>query len=256
MKFKIIIILCLSFVLTMVGCQHPVIPKPAAIPIPPDAKVVCIFFDDGFLNQYEVALPVLLEYDFKATFGIITDYIGKGRDLMEYMDTGQIEELARLGMDIASHTKTHPDLVTVSDEQLYDEIHNSKTDLQNLGFDVTTLVYPFYEWNEQVIDAAIAANYTCARAGWTEDRIFYLADTHSKARYHAVGWQISNETLDHFKLILNNNQPNAALCLVYHFITDDGPADTSTPVENFKEQMAYLKSAGFTVVPFCDIFRQ
>jgi peptidoglycan/xylan/chitin deacetylase (PgdA/CDA1 family) len=68
----------------LVGCQKTVVPKPAAIPIPPDARLVCLFFDDAYTNQYEVALPILLEYNYKATFGVITDYIVTGRDLIEY----------------------------------------------------------------------------------------------------------------------------------------------------------------------------
>ncbi|MEM3056560.1 MAG: polysaccharide deacetylase family protein, partial [Candidatus Bathyarchaeia archaeon] len=38
-------------------------------------KKVCIFFDDGWKNQFDVALPVLKDFGFKATFSIITDYI-------------------------------------------------------------------------------------------------------------------------------------------------------------------------------------
>ena len=83
MKVKIIISLFLILLVSACGCQKTVIPKPAPIAIPDDAKLVCIFFDDAFTNQYEVALPILLEYDFKATFGVITDYVGTGHDLWE-----------------------------------------------------------------------------------------------------------------------------------------------------------------------------
>jgi len=37
-----------------------------------EQRVVCLVFDDGWLNQYTNALPVLDEYGFKATFNIIT----------------------------------------------------------------------------------------------------------------------------------------------------------------------------------------
>lgn len=256
MKLKLILILCLALFLFTGGCQRTIIPKPAVIPVPPNAKVVCIFFDDGFQNQYDVALPILLENNFKATFGIITDYINKGRDLMKYMDTDKITELAKLGMDIASHSKTHLDLKNLNDEQLRDEVISSKQALENLGFQVSTLVYPYYEYDDRAIDYAIAANYTCARGGWSEDRVYNLNTSDSKARYHVAAWQISNQTLNEFKAILDNSKPNSAICLVYHFIADDGPKDTSTPVANFKEQMAYLKSAGYVVVPLPDLFRQ
>ena len=256
MKAKISVILCLMLVTLVVGCQKTVIPKPPPVAIPPEAKLVCLFFDDAFKNQYEVALPVLLEYNYKATFGVITDYIGTGRDLMEYMGTGELEELAKYGMDIASHTKTHPDLTTLSDEQLREEIIESKIDLENMGFEVSTMVYPYYAWNDKVIEYTIAANFTCARAGWTQKGVYNPSNSDTKARYHITAWQISKQDIDRFKYIVGKAGRDAVVSLVYHFISDDGPETTSTPPANFQEQMAYLKNAGYTVIPLPDIFRQ
>jgi peptidoglycan/xylan/chitin deacetylase (PgdA/CDA1 family) len=256
MKATLSIILCLLLFVSVVGCQKTVIQKPPPISIPPNAKVVCLFFDDAFLNFYNTALPILDEYNFKATVGVITDYIGKGHDLMEYMDIGELEELAKQGMDIASHTKTHTHIRTLSDKELYDEIVTSKKYLEDLGFEVSTLVYPYYEWDDRIIESAIAANYTCARAGWTQDRVYNPATTDPQARYHVAAWQISNQDINSFKTIVNQAGPNAVVSLVYHLISDEGPEETTTPITNFKEQMAYLKSAGYTVVPLPDIFRK
>lgn len=70
---------------------------------------VCIFFDDGWKNQYDVALPVLKEFGFKATFSIITDYIGMDRGTFwSRMNIDEIIELKNLEMEIASHIRTHP----------------------------------------------------------------------------------------------------------------------------------------------------
>ncbi|MGD0780826.1 MAG: polysaccharide deacetylase family protein [Dehalococcoidales bacterium] len=256
MKAKIFLTICLLLLVVFAGCQKTHIPKPAPIPIPPHATLVCLFFDDAFTNQYDVALPVLLEYNFKATFGVITDHINKGHDIMEYMSANQLRDLANYGMDIASHTKTHVHLRSLSDEQLRNELAESKKDLENLGFEVSTLIYPFYEWDDRIIEQAIAANYTCARGGWTQERVYSTNTTDPKARYRVAAWQITNQDMNSFKSIVEQAGPNTAVCLVYHLISDDGPEATSTPVANFKEQMAYLKNAGFTVIPLPDIFRQ
>lgn len=256
MRAKISIILVLILLALLGGCQKSVIPKPAPIPIPTDAKVVCLFFDDAYTNQYEAALPVLLEYNYKATFGVITDYIGKGRDIMEYMDAGELEELAKNGMDIASHTKTHPHLWTLSDQQLREELVESKKDLENMGFQVSTMIYPFYEWDDRIIEYTLEAGYTCARSGWTQERVYDRTTNDTSARYHAAAWQISNQDMNSFKQIVNQATSNTVVCLVYHFISDTGPEATSTPVANFEAQMSYLKEAGYTVVPLPDLFRQ
>jgi len=257
MKAKIAVNLCLLLLTLVVGCQKAVIPKPALIPITPEARLVCLFFDDAFRNQYEIALPVLLEQNFKATFGVITGSIGKGRDLMKYMGTKELEELARCGMDIASHTKTHPHLTgNLSEQKLREEIVESKKHLEKMGFEVSTLVYPYYEWDDRVVEYAVKAGYTCARGGWTQEGAYNLTTDEPKARYHVAAWQISNQDMNSFKLIVDKASRNSVVCLVYHLISDTGPEITSTPIANFQAQMSYLKKAGYTVVPFPDIFRQ
>ena len=225
------------------------------MPITPDSKIVCIFFDDAYLNQYEAALPILLENNFRATFGIITDHVGGGYDLMEYMSAGQMEELAAYGMDIASHTKTHAHLRTLTDEQLREELFDSKQTLEDMGFTVSTMVYPYYEWDDRVVEYTINAGYLCARGGWNQDRVYDRTTTNAKARYSVSAWQISNQNLDAFKVIVDQASSTNVVSLVYHFISDTGPEDTSTTIANFKAQMAYLKSAGYTVVCLPDLFK-
>jgi peptidoglycan/xylan/chitin deacetylase (PgdA/CDA1 family) len=239
-----------------VGCQAPI----AVTPIPPatvpaDAKLVSLFFDDGYQNQYDVALPVLREYGFRATFSIITGYIGTGHDLWRYMDKRHIKALADSGMDIASHTVDHVSLTdALSDKQLHHEVFDSKKTLEGMGIEVRTMAYPNYEWDARTVACVREAGYTCARAGWSKEGAYDLDTTDPDAQYHTFSWQITNQDLDTFKLYLKNAGPRSLVGLTYHFITDSGPASTSTPVANFEAQMAYLKEAGFTVVPLPQIF--
>jgi hypothetical protein len=222
--------------------------------IPPDAKLVCLFFDDGYRNQYNVALPVLLQHGFKATFGIITDYIGTGSDIWEYIDVKEIRKLAKYGMDIGSHTKTHPHLThDLSDRQLTEEIIGSKVHLEKSGFHVRTFVYPYCEWDERIIGYVKQAGYTCARGcRWNAD--FYNLDTSdTDARFHVASRSIVQHNFDQFKSVVDKAGNRNVVCLTYHFISDIGPESTSTPVSNFVEQMRYLKENGFTVVLLPDL---
>jgi peptidoglycan/xylan/chitin deacetylase (PgdA/CDA1 family) len=225
------------------------------VTIPPDAKLVSLFFDDAFLNQYEAAFPVLQENNFRATFGVITGSIGKGHDLWQYMDKKTLQKLAAGGMDIASHTVSHTSLTAnLTDKQLRREVFDSKQVLEKMGFKVSTMVYPYYEWDERAITCVTEAGYTCARAGWSNEKAYNLSAADPKARYHVFSWQITNQNIDTFKLYLKEAGPDTVVGLTYHFITDNGPAATSTPVGSFKAQMAYLKEAGFTVVPLPQFF--
>jgi peptidoglycan/xylan/chitin deacetylase (PgdA/CDA1 family) len=222
--------------------------------IPPDAKLACLFFDDGYQNQYDVALPILLQHDFKATFSFITDYIGTGSAIWEYIDVKEIRKLAKHGMDIGSHTKTHAHLTNdLSDQQLTEELVDSKAHLEKLGFHVRTFVYPYCEWDERVISYVKQAGYTCARGcRWNAD--FYNLDTSdANARFHVASRNIAQQDMDQFKSIVEKADNRNVVCLTYHLVSDNGPESTSIPVSNFIDQMRYLKENGFTVVLLPDL---
>ncbi len=64
-------------------------------------KPVLITLDDGSLDQYENAFPVLQEFNFSATFFIIPDFIDQQAD--GFMTWKNIEEMATAGMRIEPH---------------------------------------------------------------------------------------------------------------------------------------------------------
>jgi peptidoglycan/xylan/chitin deacetylase (PgdA/CDA1 family) len=108
-------------------------------------------------------MPVLTENGFSATVFIVSDYIGRRndwevppvglgvRDLLTWQQAG---ELARNGIEIGSHTSTHPDLRRVSDSEAQREIAGSRMKIEDhLGQEVVSFAYPFGETN------AIAKEY-------------------------------------------------------------------------------------------------
>ncbi len=240
----------------LAGCKEPEAPlTKTRQPIPENAKLVCIFFDDGLQNQYDVALPILKQYNFKATFSIITGSIGVGEGLWKYMGEKDLQKLAEYGIDIACHSKTHAHLIAnLNDQQLQDEIIDSKKYLEKMGLKVRTFVYPYYEWNDQLLAYVKKANYVCARGGWPETRAFDISTANSDERYHVPGYQITNQNPEVFKSILSRASRYSVVCITYHLVSDTGPQETSTPLADFAEQIRYLKEAGFTAVLLPDLF--
>jgi peptidoglycan/xylan/chitin deacetylase (PgdA/CDA1 family) len=128
--------------------------------VPPHS--VAITFDDGWLSQFDNALPILEQLHFPATFFIITHQVGLGT---AYMKLGDLKALQREGMTIASHTQTHPDLSKVSAAQLRDEVVGSRQDLQKmLGVTTDLIAYPYGCWNDRVAAVVKSAGYRAARA--------------------------------------------------------------------------------------------
>ncbi len=130
--------------------------------LPP--KPVILTFDDDWQSQYRYAFPLLKKYDFSATFYIWVVVVG----MKNHMTWDEIRELSKAGMQLGCHTLTHPYLTRVqSDETLKREIAGARKIIEaRTGATVTSLAYPFGQYNARVVDAAREAGFTSARSTW------------------------------------------------------------------------------------------
>jgi peptidoglycan/xylan/chitin deacetylase (PgdA/CDA1 family) len=121
-------------------------------------RPVVITFDDGNIDVYQNAYPILEKYGLTATFYIVDRYLN-GKDMIS---TTQVKELIQKGWEIGSHSKYHTDLMSPSAD-LETEIRLSKLEMQErLGITINSFAYPFGSANEQVIDKTIRSGYTSA----------------------------------------------------------------------------------------------
>jgi peptidoglycan/xylan/chitin deacetylase (PgdA/CDA1 family) len=127
--------------------------------LPPKPVIIC--FDDGPETQYTYALPLLKKYSYTATFFLFTNAIGRAH----YLSWEQVIELSADGMQIGCHSRFHPYLTKITDEnKLWDEISGAKERLEaHLGKPVTAYAYPFGQYNEHIVELVKKAGYTCAR---------------------------------------------------------------------------------------------
>ncbi len=123
-------------------------------------KVVIINFDDSFKNQFLYAKPILDKYGFKATFFEVCNFIGSnGKKTWQ-----DILALQKDGMDIESHTMTHPHLNTLSQASLNSEIGGSKQCFLNHGINPTIFAYPYSEGsNNPTVVGIVGKYYTLGR---------------------------------------------------------------------------------------------
>lgn len=118
-------------------------------------RCVVLTFDDGFRNFYEEAMPVLTQSGFNATVFVVSGHMGSYNNWETppaYLGSRQILtwkqaiELADAGIEIGSHSKTHPDLRRLSVAEAQREIGGSRAEIENhLGQAVTSFAYPFGE---------------------------------------------------------------------------------------------------------------
>lgn len=130
-------------------------------------------FDDGFMGVYEHAAPVLQELNWPATVFLVSGLIGKqdewyqtqnpSRATFPLLALEHICAMRETGFTFQSHTRLHPDLTTLSDDDLTEELAGSRQDLEDLlGEQVRYLAYPYGRFNENVLDTTRAAGYEAA----------------------------------------------------------------------------------------------
>ncbi len=128
-----------------------------------DPKAVVITFDDGWVDNYQFALPVLKRLSIPATFFVTSAHLGQGTHDEKRMSVAQLTELLDAGMSIGGHSRTHPTLTRLPLEQAREEIAGCKQDLeQTLGVPVRFFAYPGGAFNRDVVRLTQAAGYTAA----------------------------------------------------------------------------------------------
>jgi len=136
-------------------------------------SILSLTFDDGYINQFSIGIPILKEKKIPATFYIITDAI-------DSLTKGLILSNLSNDYEIGSHTATHPDLVKIGNAEADKELLNSKLFLQkyfgvNSGL---TMAYPWGIYNSSV--KQIAKNYyLAARSTDVGYNSFYSLDRYA-----------------------------------------------------------------------------
>ena len=104
-------------------------------------KPILLTFDDGYADNYTFLFPLLKKYQAHALIFLITDRVGT----KDYLNWQQIKEMKESGwVAFGSHTCSHRRLRSLSDEEIIQEITQSKQILEEkLGAPVISFCYPF-----------------------------------------------------------------------------------------------------------------
>lgn len=133
-------------------------------------RVAGITFDDGYQNNLQHALPVLKKHGFTATCYGVSGMIGGSNA----WDHGLVAEKPLMtfddwrawlgaGMDIGSHTRSHADLTRLDADAAFDQIANSRKELEDtFGCEVRHFCYPYGRFDATHQDMAQRAGYATA----------------------------------------------------------------------------------------------
>ena len=132
-----------------------------------DRSTVAITFDDAFRDFAEAAHPVLDSLQLHATVFVPTavvggteNWVGANKPPRPLMDAGTIRALSAAGVDFGSHTRTHRDLTTLSDDDLETELSVSRRELEEMLGKAAPHFAPPYGRSSPVVQTSIAKHYS------------------------------------------------------------------------------------------------
>ncbi len=134
-------------------------------------KPIIITFDDGYMDNYENAFPVLRKYSFPAAIFMVSGLMGSsnlwdvaaGYPERPLIGWREAKEMVKCGVTIGSHTIKHPWLTQLVLDEAKREIEESKKFFEDrFGMPINHFAYPYGDLNQPIVDIVRDAGYLTA----------------------------------------------------------------------------------------------
>lgn len=233
---KTLTFLLLSFSLFLTA-QAQILKKPI-----PD-KLVVLTFDDAPASQYSIVAPMLKDYGFGGTF-FVCEFQPNYADSTLYMNWRQIQELDRMGFEVANHTHTHANVSKLSQVEFNKQVEYIEQKCDSLGIaKPTNFAYPGYGLNPQALDFLKAKNYVFARAGGSR-----AYDPLTDHPYLIPSWATDETNKAAIMKSFEDARDGKIVVLTIHGVPDIEHPWVNTPPELLREYLDYLKENKYTVI--------
>jgi peptidoglycan/xylan/chitin deacetylase (PgdA/CDA1 family) len=200
-------------------------------------------FDDGTIDQYQKAFPILSANNQTAVDYVVTSHTTWNG----YLNVSELKAMQSGGWDISSHTVDHPDLRTLNDSALTSELNDSYAWLVASGFQKSAgfLAYPYGDFNDNVINKA-QQRYIFARDGGDSEASQQFTTTSDNTIQYIGKYIItSNVSVPDILDQINDSINSKLLSIVtFHVINDTNPTNDpyTTLTSDLQSVSNYVKS--------------
>jgi peptidoglycan/xylan/chitin deacetylase (PgdA/CDA1 family) len=91
-------------------------------------RFICLTFDDGYTDAFDNGLPILAAQNMPAAFFVISGWVDENRPGI--IGWTECRQLAAAGMEIGSHSATHPHLANLGEPEVEAELTASKARIE------------------------------------------------------------------------------------------------------------------------------
>ena len=229
-------------------------------PIPDGLVVLCL--DDGNKSDITNVTPILKEFGFRATF-FITEGLGAATDKKHFLTWNEVKQLHEAGFEVANHTKSHPNVASLSKEEFRQELRFIQDRCKEHGIpEPTTFCYPGWSHGPVAVATLDEEGFRFARRGVspeypdggrgargpaydpTQDHPLLIPTT----GYAGPDWNMED-------LVWAVDQAKDGKIAVVTFHGVPGPLHpwVHADVQQFREYMSYLKKRKCTVIALDDL---
>lgn len=220
--------------------------------IPPQIfkqPLISVTFDDGFESTYKDALPILQKHGIRTT-----QYILSGVESNPlYLSWDQVRAIQKAGHEIGCHTITHPDLTTVSSQEVMRQLTGCKTTMQQeIGMPVTDFASPYGAENAQTL-AEIKQVFASQRNVYGDSSNGVTNVDVNTAQYFnpndIIGMTVKRTTkLSEIQEMIDFTIKNNGWAVLTYHQSDDGPSKYALDPQVLDAQMSLLQHSSVRIV--------
>ncbi len=229
------------------------------VPPIPD-KTVVLTFDDAPKSQRTFVAPLLKDLGFRATFFVTHRWMN---DQENFMTWQEVAEIKQMGFEIGNHTWTHGNVSTAHNAaHLHGELALVERELKKVGVpQPTAFAYPGDDFGPEALAILKQQNYLVARRGMQPEVRYGASEPgpafdparHPSLLIPTTGDAYPDWSLDYFRKLVASAREGKAVVLQFHGVPDRAHPWVSTPPENFRQYMGFLKENGFHVLALGDL---
>ncbi len=223
-------------------------------------KTVVLTFDDAVKTQRTFVAPLLKDLGFRASFFVTHRWMN---DTAHFMTWEEIAEIHGMGFEIGNHSWTHRGFSTPrAASQMAGELALVERQLEKVGVPrPVSFAWCGNSFGPEGVHVLRDRGYLFARRGMQPETPYgeiKPGPAFDPKRYHPLlipttgdaypGW-----TLEYFKKVVSLAHDGKIVVIQMHGVPDVAHPWVTTPAENFRKYMMYLKESGFRTLALRDV---
>ena len=223
-------------------------------------KLVVLTFDDAVKTQRAFVAPFLKELGFRASFFVTHRWMN---DTAHFMTWEEIAEIHEMGFEIGNHSWTHMGFSTPrTASRMAGELALVERQLERVGVPrPVSFAWCGNFFGPEGVQVLKDRDYRFARRGMQPETPYgaiHPGPAYDPGRYHPLlipttgdaypGW-----TPHYFQRVVSLARGGKIVVIQMHGVPDVAHPWVSTPAENFRKYMTYLKENGFRTLALRDV---